>query len=121
MVSFSIVAIGGAFRSLLRRRVTPSATHPGVKYVPWNIFNSTVLENLRSSALMMVSRVNGQRLGNNAGAPPITTRTNNPPILIERGNISGFPFSIHRVERMKGSAYHREKLCCSEQSFGSLQ
>jgi hypothetical protein len=68
----------------------------------------------------MVSRVNGQRLATNTAAPPIATRANIPPILIERGIISGFPFSIHRIETMKGSAYYRENLSCSEQSFFSL-
>src|ERR1700730_15037327 len=99
MVSFSIVAIGGAFRYLLRRKLTPSATHPGVRYVPWNVFNSTVLENFSCSVLTMVSRVNGQRLDTNTAAPPITTRSSNPPILIQRDNTLRPPLSIHRMDR----------------------
>src|SRR5580658_1007689 len=84
MVSFSMVAIGGSSRSLLRRKVTPSAMHPGGKYVPRNAFTSTVLENFSCSALTTTSRVNGQRLSSNTAAPPITTSANTMPILIER-------------------------------------
>src|ERR1700690_1575570 len=100
MVSFSTVAIGGVLRSRLRRKVTPSATHPGGKYVAWNVFKSTVLENFSCSVLTMVARVKGQRVATNATAAPITTSANNAPILIQRENTFDLRYqsAIHRID-----------------------
>jgi hypothetical protein len=59
-----------------------------------------VLENFFCSALTTMSRVNGQRLSSNTAAPPITTRANNVPILIQRDDTLDFffktSFLIHR-------------------------
>src|ERR1700730_2156064 len=99
MMSFSAVAIGGTFRSLLRRKVTPSATHPGVKYVPLKVLNSTVLANFSWSARRTVSRVNGQRLATNKAALAITTNVNDAPSVIQRANTIGPPYrSIEKID-----------------------
>jgi hypothetical protein len=42
MMSLSDLAIGGAFRSPLRQKITPPAMHPGKKCVLLEVLNSTV-------------------------------------------------------------------------------
>jgi len=93
MVIFPAEATGGAPWSALRRNVTPSATHPGVKYVTRNVLNYTVLVNVCSSDRMTLPRVNGQCVATKTPTQPIAAATRTSPILIQRANTT--PLSRH--------------------------